>query len=337
MRTAFRVAKDTYSGFGKDNGTSFAAAIAYYTLLSIFPFVLFVVGLAGYFITSSQRQDLVNKIVSFMGSGGGQLSGNIQQQVSSATQGSAVLTIVGLVTAAWSASAVFGAIRTGLWVIWDNHQKRNFVVTKLLDLGGVIGLGLVLGLGLAANIALAWVSTLVAHLFPGQAGSAVSWLFGIVFVLAPIGIAFVAFSMLYTLASDPEIGWKQVWPGALLCAIGFQLLSIGFSVYLRFFGHYAKVYGALGAVIAFLFYAYLIGILILLGAELSDQLVRKGLPRGEYRARRTKKSKQPSEAGSLFVARQGAGRPEDTVTAADLFPEVNAHPAPPVPQRTVRS
>jgi membrane protein len=334
VRVAFRVAKDTVSDFSKDNGTSFAAAIAYYTLLSIFPFALFVVGLAGYFISSAQRQDLVNKIASFMGSGGGQLSGNIQQQVSSATHGSALLTLFGLVTAAWSASAVFGAIRVGLWVIWDNHQKRNFIVTKLLDLAGVAGLGLVLGLGLAANLALAWVSTLVAHLFPGQAGSAVSWLFGIVFFLAPIAISFLAFSMLYTLASDPEIGWKQVWPGALLCAIGFQVLSIGFSIYLRFFGNYAKVYGTLGAVIAFLFYAYLIGILILIGAELVDQLIREGVPRGEYRSQRTPK---PDEQLPIYVARPGAGKPQETVTAKDLFPEINPHPAPAGSKRAARS
>jgi membrane protein len=332
MRTAFHVLKDTWSGFSNDNGTSFAAAIAYYTLLSIFPFALFAVGLAGYFISGSQRQQLTDKIVSFMGSGGGQLSSNIQQQVSSATHGSAALTIFGIITAAWSASAVFSAIRTGLWVIWNNRQKKNFIVQKVLDLGGVVGLGVVLGLGLASNIALAWVSSLVTHLFGGAASGVIGLLFGIIFFLAPIAIAFLAFELLYTLASDPEIGWKQVWPGAIFCAVGFQVLSVGFSIYLRFFGHYAKVYGTLGAVIAFLFYAYLIGILILLGAELADQLIRHGIPRSEYREQRRAAA---AKGDAIYVAAPADGRKGEEVTAGELFPEPNPHPQPPGAGRSV--
>jgi hypothetical protein len=147
--------------------------------------------------------------------------------------------------------------------------------------------------------------------------------------------------VLYVWASPPHIRWRQVWPGALFGAIGFVALSFGFSLYARYFGHYDKVYGTLGAAIAFLFYAYLVGTLILLGAEVVEQYAllkatgqvadtcdlqdlqqqqgstRNGVPVAAAAA--------PQHEIPLLVlakdARMPAGSKRDTVTAAEAFPK----------------
>ncbi|HZQ36905.1 MAG TPA: YhjD/YihY/BrkB family envelope integrity protein, partial [Dehalococcoidia bacterium] len=125
-------------------------------------------------------------------------------------------------------------------------------------------------------------------------------------------------------------------------AIGFVVLSFGFSLYARYFGHYDKVYGTLGAVIAFLFYAYLIGTLILLGAELVEQyaLLREtghvvtdacDIPEEQQRHGGELRRAAGRPAGSqgareipLFVLAKDAhapkGRKQETVTAAEAFP-----------------
>lgn len=277
MRPVFDVAKRVVRTFSADHATSYAAAIAYYTLLSIFPFILFAIGVAGYFMDDSARADLAQRIASSLGSG---VSDTIAQQVNAATRGSAGATAFGLVTAAWSASAVFGAIRTGLEAVWDYHPRRNWLVSKLRDLLAMTGFSVVLGLVLASNIAFAVATALLKRLFGNSVDAGVTLLARLVFFVLPVAVAFLAFLLLYAFVSDWRYSWRDLWPGAALAAGGFELLSLGFGFYLRYFGNYAKVYGTLGAVIAFLFYAYLLGCFILLGAELIDELRHKGKPRG---------------------------------------------------------
>lgn len=325
MRAAFRHGKQTFFAFSGDHGTSYAAAIAYYTLLSVFPFAIFVIGLAGYFVTDHQRTQLTNKIASALGAA---LSGNIAQQVQSATHGNAGLSIIALITALWSASAVFGAIRNGLQAIWKVHSKRNYVVSKAVDLCGVFGLVIVLGVSLAATFSLTWISQVVKRLVGTQAGGPVSFVFGIGLLVLPVLIAFLAFSLLYTLASDPGIGWRRVWPGAVFGAIGFEVLNFGLSFYFRYFGNYAKVYGTIGGVIAFLFYAYLLGCLILLGGQLTDELMRKGVPRGQWRPhsapRQTAAPTAVPEPLVVYAPARNGPRDGESVSAGDLFPARDA-------------
>lgn len=335
MGAALRNGKQTLFAFSGDHATSYAAAIAYYTLFSIFPFTLFVIGVAGYFVSDSQRTRLASKIASALGTG---ISGNITQQVQNATHGNGLLGIIALVTALWSASAVFGAIRNGLQVIWNARPGRNYAVWKLIDLAGVVGLTLVLATSLVATVALTLVSKLVNHVIGAQAGGAVSLVFAVALFLVPVLVAFLAFSLLYTLASNPGIGWHDIWPAALFGAVGFEVLNFALSFYFRYFGNYAKVYGAIGGVIAFLFYAYLIGCLILLGGEIADHMIRKGVPRGQWRpssagagdpnpAREAAPAAASEQASVYTLAANGTSDHNDeSITAGELFPEQDQPP-----------
>jgi membrane protein len=309
MHHVFAAIKRIMRRFSADHATSYAAAIAYYTLLSIFPFILFAIGLAGYFISDSQRAELTRRIASALGSG---ISSTISQQVDAATRGSAGATAFGLITAAWSASAVFGAIRTGIEAVWDYHPRRNWLRTKARDLLAVVGFALVLGVSLASNIALAAITAILRRLAGATAGAEIVWLARVGLFVLPLAIAFLAFTLLYAFASDRRFAWRQIWPGAALVTFGFEALSLGFGFYLRYFGNYAKVYGTLGAVIAFLFYAYLLGCFILLGAELIDDLAHHALADDTTRIERV--SIAPLPKGSLL-------RPTDEPDARERIAE----------------
>ncbi|HZQ36083.1 MAG TPA: YhjD/YihY/BrkB family envelope integrity protein, partial [Dehalococcoidia bacterium] len=111
MKSLFNFGKQTYSCYSKAQGGSFAAAIAYYTLFSIFPIAVFLVAFAGYFMSNAQRDSMVNQLTSALG---GSSTANVRDQVMAATSGRAGLGIIALIGAIWSGSAVFTAIRTGL-------------------------------------------------------------------------------------------------------------------------------------------------------------------------------------------------------------------------------
>ncbi len=166
--------------------------------------------------------------------------------------------------------------RTALNAAWDSNAKRPFLRGKLVDLALVGGVFLVngatLGLTVAAGIARAGVSHLPGILqdLAPLAGAAAS---AAVFLLSA-ALLFVTFCLLYRLVPAVPTIFRGIWPGALVAAVGFEGRQYGFSAYLAHFAHYNKVYGSLGAVIAFLFFVYLASIIFLLGAEVASEYPR---------------------------------------------------------------
>lgn len=272
VRAAFTIAKATFWAYLDDRASSFAAAIAYYTLFSIFPLSLFLISFGGYFVTNSERDRIVTSISNALG---GASAAKVYQQVASVTSGRAGLGIIGLIGALWGASGVFTAVRTGLNVVWNSRDGRPWLFAKAMDLLGVIGLGLMLLVALAAVAGLVALGDVTSRLLGEPVGALAAFGFGLIFLVLPVLIAFGTFCLLYTVTSPPHVHWRDCWHGALVAAIGFQAISVGFGWYVRSFAHYDKVYGSLGAVIAFLFYAFLLASLILLGAEVARQHVER--------------------------------------------------------------
>lgn len=276
LKTVSRIIWRALNEYGADHASSFAAAVAYYMLFSIFPLVLFFISFSGYFITRTQREDLVVQISELFG---GASTTEIFREISKATNGRAGLGVLSLFAALWSASAVFGSIRTGLAAVWRFEHSRPWWISKIDDLISVVCLGAMLGLALATTIILTTVTHRVEKLLGAQVSQITSIVLSAAFFLLPIVLAFITFLVLYSLASPPHIRLQHVWLGAVIAAVGYQIISLGFSFYVRFFAHYDRLYGSIGAAIAFLFFAYLMGSVILLGAEISESYMEQATGR----------------------------------------------------------
>ncbi len=85
-------------------------------------------------------------------------------------------------------------------------------------------------------------------------------------------ISFVAFFLVYWLVPARRLQSRHIVPGALLAAVLFEVVKVGFNVYLENFGNYDVVFGSLGAVVAFLFWVFLSANTVLLGAELASEI-----------------------------------------------------------------
>ncbi len=73
---------------------------------------------------------------------------------------------------------------------------------------------------------------------------------------------------------------REVWPGALVAALFFEVGKFGFTIYLANFSSYGAVYGSLGAIVAFLFWVYITAVILLFGAEVASEYPR--VLRGDY-------------------------------------------------------
>jgi membrane protein len=270
MRTYFTILKRAAKSFGEHKGTSFAAAIAYNAIFSIFPLVLLAIAFLGFFLHNpQQRQSAVDALFGVFGSSVSKDA--LRTQVNAVAGGSVAVGIFGILAAAWSATGVFDQIRSALQIIWDSTKDRPVVQQKLIDVGMLGSVGLLILLSLAATAVLTAFERFGTQLVGRSLSGGVQLLFATAAVAVPTALSFCAFSLLYWLVPDADIRLKNVWFGALVAALALEIVQLLFASYVASFGHYSQTYGTLGGIIAFLFFIYVAGCIILFGSEIAKE------------------------------------------------------------------
>lgn len=247
-----------------------AAQLAYFLLLSLFPFLLFLTALLGAFVGSSAalRTRLLEYFGAFAPTQTHSVFSQTMDEISASSGGGKVA--LGFLTGIWIASFGTGAIQEGLRLAYGVRETRPWWKTSLGTL--------------LLTIALTWLGacTMVVVLYGGIVGRLLAASFGLgtAFQMAwrvlqwPLLVAFAfAFSVLiYRFASDLYAQhWRSLVPGSIV-AVGLWLsASFGLRLYLFLVPSYSNVYGSLGAVIALLLWLYLTGAAILIGGEVNAE------------------------------------------------------------------
>ncbi|MEX2236785.1 MAG: YihY/virulence factor BrkB family protein [Dehalococcoidia bacterium] len=264
--------------FGEDRGTTVAAALSYYLLLSIFPLTLFLVGSMSFFVDRDEVKDKViegfNEVIPVRGEG----NADIRSGVDGVIDARGSIAIIGIIGLAWSASSFFGALRTAINDAFDVKQHRSFPVQKAMDVGGVIAVGMIFVISILVTFLLQ-ITRATTGMIP-LFGEATGFFWGLLAFFIPLAISFVAFTVVYKYVPNTHVDWKPALIGAAIPALLFEITKFGFSFYLSYFGNYEATYGTFGAMIAFLFWAYLTGIYLILGAEVAAEYPR--VHRGEH-------------------------------------------------------
>jgi membrane protein len=141
MATIFTIAKRSFQSFGSDKCSALAAAIAYYTIFSLFPLALLGVSLLGFFVgdEAARRQvvDGIVRVISLGDEGREALAGTME----GVNHAKGWLGFLGLFTAAWSASGLFGQLRSAMDSVWDVDRPLPFLRARFHDLLLLFGFG----------------------------------------------------------------------------------------------------------------------------------------------------------------------------------------------------
>jgi membrane protein len=258
---------------GQDHLTSWAAALTYYGILSIFPGLLVLIAalkLAG----QQTMQSVLTNVESIApGPARSILTGAIKnlQQGQSSTAG--VLAIVGLLGALWSASGYVGSFMQAANSIYDVPEGRPIWKKLPTRLAVTIVAGVIVS---AAALAVVFTGSLAR-----QIGKLVG--LGSTFVTVwdiakwPVLVVLISLllAVLYWAAPNARHGgFRWVTPGSLLAVLIWIAASLGFAFYVANFGSYNKVYGSLAAVIVFLVWLWISNLAILFGAEFDAEMQR---------------------------------------------------------------
>jgi membrane protein len=266
------VLKRTFKEFSKDNLTDWAAALTYYSIMSIFPALIALVSVLG-LLGDSATQPLIDNI-------GAVAPGPAKEIVTSAienlqkNQGAAGFAfIASLAVALYSASGYVAAFMRASNSIYDVEEGRPIWKTIPTRLGVTVVLLVLLamtGIGVAVTGGLAKAVGDVI----GVGDTAVT-----VWDIAkwPVLLLLVSFMFAFLYWAAPNVKhpkFRWVSPGGVVAVVIWILASAAFAFYVASFGSYNKTYGALGGVIVFLVWLWITNLAILFGAELNAEFER---------------------------------------------------------------
>jgi membrane protein len=266
--------KRTVTEFSEDNLSDWAAALTYYSLLSLFPALIAMVSLLGLFGDPKTTTSSLTEIITSIGpeSAAQTFSGPIES-ITSNQSAAGVTFVAGVAVALWSASGYVGAFMRASNIIYETPEGRPF--WKLRPLQLIVTLAMIILLVLLA-LGLVLTGPLVdAVAGPlGLSGVAVS-----VWNIAkwPVMILIFVFMVELLYYASPNVklrGFKWVTPGSLVAIVIWAIASAAFAFYVANFGSYDKTYGTLGGLIALLVWFWISNLAILFGHQLNAERER---------------------------------------------------------------
>lgn len=280
--------KETFAEWSDDNCMRLGAALAYYTLSSLFPLLLIVASIASFVLNftgtgQDVQAELVDRIAAAVNNPelAEQIASGLTARSENTAASGILSTILGFFFLLLAASGVFGELDSAFNIIWDIPKDAQptgiwgFIRTKFLSFTLVLGVAFLLLVSQLLSVLLTSLSGLLP-LGP---------LWALVSIVVNLGVITLVFALLYKFLPDTKVEWGDVWVGGFLAAIlwivGQQLLALYFK-----FGTSFSTYGALGGVMAFLVYVLYSSQILFIGGEFTQVYAR------------THGSKQPDPAAA---------------------------------------
>lgn len=242
-----------------------SAQLAFYFLLSLFPFLIFAVTLLGFYVSAEDVLALISRYVPVESM---QVIERNVRSVLDVERGG--LLSFGIIATIWPASHATNALIRALNEAYDVEESRSFWKAR--------GLAIVLTFALIGILLVA----LVLPVFGKAIGTFLFSLFGLseaflsVWNVLRWGLSFVIlFSVLvflYYFAPNKRLGLQEIVIGSLFATISWQLVSFAFSYFVSQFGNYSATYGGLAGVIVLMLWFYLTGMILLVGGEINATL-----------------------------------------------------------------
>jgi membrane protein len=277
----FTVLRKAVKDFFEDDMTTYAAALAYQVLFSIFPFIIFLIALLGFLHLSMFFDWLRQQLEVILPQ---QAMDQLNQVIDQLQQPQGGLLSFGMVFALWSASSAVRATMHALNTAYDVEEGRP--AWKLYPLSIIYTIGIAAVLILAAALlvvgpgAIEWLAQQVGL----ERYFVILW----AWLRLPVALFLLtlAVAVIYYVGPDVEQEFRFITPGAVLSVLVWVGGTIAFDYYVRNFANYNATYGSVGAIIVLLSYFYISAAVLLFGAEI-NAVIEHTSPEGKEPGEKT--------------------------------------------------
>lgn len=267
MKHLFDLCRKAVGAWIDDYAPSMGAAISYYTIFSLAPLLVIVIAVAGaIFGRETAQHEIVAQISGLVGSNGGKAVEAMLQAASDSDDG-LIAGLISLVVLLVGATTVFAELQSALDRIWHVPEKEKpsgvwaVLRARLLSFGLILGLAFLLIVSLLVSAGLAAFEGWYGGLLPG-------WEVLLQGLNAVISLAIVTllFAMIFKLMPTANIAWRDVWVGAAVTALLFELGKLLIGIYLGKSG-FMETFAAAGSLVVLVAWVYYAAQIFLLGAE----------------------------------------------------------------------
>ena len=299
----FKLLKQTFAEFSKDNCTRMAAALSYYTAFAIAPLLVIIIAICGVIWDADQIQGTVQEqIASVVGQDGANqiktmlAKADKPKEASFASIISGILLLVG-------ATGLVGQLQQALNDAWevkpdpDQGGIWNFVTKRLLSFGMIVTIAFMLMVSLIMSSALSMAGGWIAGYLPsGMSEGGLQ----IINVLLSLVVITALFALMFKVLPDADVAWSDVAVGAFITALLFVIGKFAMGAYLGS-KNMESAYGSAGSLALLLVWIYYSSIILLFGAEFTQVWAKErggGIKPSKGAVRVVSKTFQPGEKQS---------------------------------------
>lgn len=259
--------KRTVEEWLDDNASQLAAALSFYTAISIAPLLVMLILIAGLVWGEyAVQSQLMTQLRDTIGPQGAEFIAAVLDNANRPNTAS-LAGLISLGILLWGSTNVFAQLQASLNAIWNVEVKPDRGILgvakdRLLSFSMVLGVAFLLLVSLILSAILAAISNSFVTLLPGA-----EWLWQMANFTLSFGVITLLLAAIYKILPDVEIAWRSVWIGAAVTALLFTIGKFALGLYL---GNATSAYGAAGSVMAFLLWVYYSAQILFFGAEFTQ-------------------------------------------------------------------
>ena len=287
-RVGVAVLREAVLRLWNDDAFGLAGNVAFRSLLAIFPFLIFTSSLTAFIADRSVADDLIQFLIAIVPP---PLIESIVSEVEN------VMTVprggvlsVGILLTIWFAIGGVDGVRVGLNRAYGIRETRSVVVVYAVEIAMIVLASLILVIVGYLLVLAPRAGSWLHELFPGFNPASVTMSF-VRFPSAGM-ILLVALFAAHVILPSRRTRFANIWPGVVVTAIAWSLLTAVFSYYLRTYAAYASYYAGMAGIIAALYFMYLSALVLIFGGELNRALRIRRLAR----AMREREADTPADA-----------------------------------------
>ncbi len=250
----------------RDDIFALASQMAYYLILSFFPFIIFLFTLIGF--SRISPDEVLNALNSILPKATVQLVNYTIKEIFTYQSGGLLGLSVFLTI--WTASSGFRAFLKGVDKAYNIHENRSFIKRSIISYLSTIMLAITIIITLTLLVFGKVIENYLIQVLPFSEIIVFIWellRYGLIIV-----VLILIFTTIYKFSPSKKIKWREALPGAIITTFGWLIISVAFSFYITNFSNYSRIYGSLAAVFILMIWLFLSAIIFLFGLELNSVL-----------------------------------------------------------------